>query len=111
MTTIILSRDSHHGVDHYEVNSPHHPDDMANNVRLVLTHSATDPQWTPEALKRTCAKLHDNGDDVTIKVGKQKMRLDYSEIQELRMLLDLYNKIGENYSERYFKETDFKEEN
>jgi len=47
--------------------------------------------WTPHTQGVEAARLKDTGDDVKIKVGNKKITLDYSELEEVFLLLTFYN--------------------
>jgi hypothetical protein len=47
--------------------------------------------WREELRGKTAAKIRDAGNGVKIKVGKNTITLDYSEVRELYILLAAYN--------------------
>lgn len=64
-----------------------------NDHRIKMKYHENGHGWTDLVRGKTAVKLHDDGDGVTIKFrGKKKsVRLDYSQLVELSILLDYYH--------------------
>jgi hypothetical protein len=62
-----------------------------NDTHVVLRHSNVDSQWTPKVKGETAVELHDDGNGATVvfKDGKS-IQLDYSQVVELRALLNVH---------------------
>lgn len=64
-----------------------------DNIKLFF--SRIDPRWSKKVSGKLCAKLVNTGEGVSIFIGKQAIALDYSEVSELYLLLDQYEKQSE----------------
>lgn len=63
-----------------------------NDGKVVMRYSPLDAGWSPHVRGQVAAKLKDNGNGVKIKFDDgTKIKLDYSQVQELYILLDYYN--------------------
>ena len=63
-----------------------------NDGKVVMRFYENDVGWTDLVRGKNAATLKDNGDGVTIKFwGGDKIKLDYSQLQELAMLLQYDN--------------------
>ena len=83
----------------YEVEAEKH---NRNDVRIKLKFAADDPEWTDSVRGKTAVKLKDNGNGVKITFRnwlpdiRKVIFLDYSELVELKMLIEAYERIEES---------------
>lgn len=63
-----------------------------NNQQIKLSFHKDDVHWTEKVRGKTAVKLHDDGNGVKIKFQDRKnhIELDYSEVDEMYMLLSYY---------------------
>ncbi len=70
----------------YDLTIEHHGDGSLMEVKL--NRSPLYKGWTNPG--QECLKLSDNGNDVTVKVGKKSLKMDYGEVNELMIVLKEY---------------------
>jgi argininosuccinate synthase len=67
-------------------------DAHANTGKVLMRYSPLDNAWTSLVKGEVAVKLKDTGDEVKIKFDNgKKIKLDYSQLQELAMILQYYN--------------------
>jgi len=95
-SVIIKHNDKHESMSDYDLH-------VTKDVRGGLNHSwdqrikmkyGQNSDWAQHIKGTTAAKLKDNGDDITITLGNQKITLDYSEIEQLQALLMYHNDVS-----------------
>lgn len=91
-------------LSHYEIKTKYKAGDIKVNL-----HRGNTQEWTEQCRGEKIMQLHDDGDCITLKVEepKQKIKLSYSQIEELEALLEYYRKrIDTQFitSFRFFKE-------
>jgi hypothetical protein len=77
-----------------------------NNIKIKLEYSEHDNGWTKQIQGETAAKLHDNGNGVTVHLhdGSKNIELTYSDILELNVLLEYYHKhFNEDQTIKFYK--------
>lgn len=61
-------------------------DIVVNNDLIELKYSSSS-DWSESIVGNVCAKLKDDGNEIKIKIGDKKIKLDYNELRELKCLL------------------------
>lgn len=62
-----------------------------NETIIKMIYSMKDDGWSDKVKGKQAASLKDNGNGVSIRMGKKTINLDYSEMVELLLLLVYYH--------------------
>jgi hypothetical protein len=62
-----------------------------NSTTLVLSASKFDSKWTEKAHSKPFVELNDNGNGIAVALGNKLFYLDYSQVEELRIALNVIN--------------------
>jgi hypothetical protein len=81
--------------------------DVVKNDRILELKYSKSSEWTESISGNICATLEDNGNRIKIKIGSNKIKLDYNELRELKCLLlaenDEHIEIRETNTIKMFK--------
>ncbi len=64
-----------------------------DNTSVKLFHSGIDSGWSEKCRGKLAGSLLDHGNGVTVKFKDKKINLDFSELEELRMMLNQLSKL------------------
>ena len=81
-------------------------DIVINDETIELKYSNSS-DWSEGVMGKICAILENNGNEIKIKIGDKKIKLDYNELRELKCLLlaenDEHIEIRETNTIKMFK--------